>query len=122
MDNFEWAGLNWVSLTLFHGFSHDLKSLHPTHVPLTFPEVLGLICSFPLLENPTLRTEDDKRHADVGGWVTPLASPELTGDLHMIGKIPPATRALLNLPGGFHFTKLRCAVTFTIPSYHWIWC
>ena len=105
VGNFEWAGLNGVSLTSSHGLPHNPKSLHLIYIPLLFPEVLDLICSSPLLENLVLRAEGDNRYTDADGWATPLTSLK-SRILSPDGQNPPATRALLNLLGGLHFTKI----------------
>jgi hypothetical protein len=89
------------SLVPFHGLSPTLRSLS---LSSTSSEVLGLICSFPFLEdlawNPYSYGSD--------GWDTASTSPKLTGflDLNVSSKIRPAIRRLLDLPGGLHFTKI----------------
>ena len=90
-----------VSLVPFHGLSPTLRSLH---LISTSPEVLDLICSFPLLED--LAMIPFSRGSDV--WDTPPASPRLTGSLSlsMFGGIRPVARRLLSLPDGLRFTKI----------------
>jgi hypothetical protein len=89
------------SLIPFYGLSPTLRSLRLIH---THPEVLGIICSFPLLEDLALAShsqEDDTRN-------TPPISPKLTGSLNLniFQGISPIVRQLLNLPGGLHFAKI----------------
>jgi hypothetical protein len=91
-----------VSLTLFHGLSPTLKSLHLSRTGS--PEVLDLICSFPLLEDLALMSL--QRGSDT--WNTPSTSPKLTGSLGLVlyGGIPSTICRLVGLPGGLHFTKI----------------
>jgi hypothetical protein len=96
--------LSWgehVSLVPFHGLSPTLRSLRLT---CTSPDVLDLICSFPLLEDLALIYPS--HGSDV--WNTPPTSPKLTGSLNlsMFGGIRPVARRLLSLPNGLHFTKI----------------
>jgi hypothetical protein len=85
----------------FHGLSPTLRSLHLTY---TSPEVLDLVCSFPLLEDLALISPG---HGS-GAWKIPPTSPKLTGSLNLSarGGIRPAARRLLSLPNGLHFTKI----------------
>ena len=93
-----------VSLTPFHGLSPTLKSLH---LSCTSPEVLDLICSFPLLEDLALMSL--QRGSDT--WNTPSTSPKLTGslDLSLFEGTHSAICRLVSLPGGLHFTKISIA-------------
>jgi hypothetical protein len=93
-----------VSLTPFRGLSPTLKSLH---LSCTSPEVLDLICSFPLLEDLALTS---LQHGS-DTWNTPSTSPKLTGslDLSLFGGIRTAICRLVGLPGGLHFTKISIA-------------
>jgi hypothetical protein len=88
-------------LVPFHGLSPTLRSLDLTS---TSPEVLDLICSFPLLVDLTWMFLS--KGSDV--WDTPSTSPKLTGSLNLkaIGGIRPGARRLLDLPGGLHFTHI----------------
>ena len=89
------------SLALFHGLSPTLRSLRLTCTP---PDVLDLICSFPLLED--LAVISPSQGGDV--WSIPPTSPKLTGslDLRSFTEIRPTARGLLNLPHGLHFSKI----------------
>ena len=92
-----------ASLVPFYGLSSTVRSLHLT---CAFIEVFDLVCSFPLLEDLSLVAFGPTFDAD--GWNAPSTSPKLTGslDLRMITGIRPATRRLLDLPGGLHFAKI----------------
>jgi hypothetical protein len=91
-----------VSLAPFHGISPTLRSLRLT---CAFPEVLDLICSFPLLEDLALDSIGNR--GDV--WSTPSTSPKFTGTLEItaFGGFRPIARRLLDLPGGLHFAKIK---------------
>ena len=98
-----WVGRR-ASHAPFRGFSPTLRSLRLTS---TSPDVLDLICSFPLLEDLAwvfLSQGNDM-------WTTPSTSPKFTGslDLRAIGAIHPAVRRLLDLPNGLHFAKITVA-------------
>jgi hypothetical protein len=92
------------SLVPFHGLSPTLRSLR---LVSTSPEVLDLICSFPLLEDLTFRPIG----YETDTWNTPSTSPKLTGTLNLdtIGEARPVIHHLLDLPGGLHFTKITVA-------------
>ena len=97
-------GLNWMdcaSLVPFHGLSPALRSLHLT---CTSPEVLDLICSFPLLEDLSLAFLGHGSDT----WNTPSTSPKLTGslNLNMFEGIRPLVCRLLGLPNGLRFTEV----------------
>jgi hypothetical protein len=92
------------SLVPFYGVSPTLRSLR---LRALCSEVLGLICSFPLLEDLTF-----DHHTSVGDtWDTPSTSPKLTGFLNMrgFGTALSVARQLLGLPDGLHFTKIAFA-------------
>ena len=95
-----------VSLVPLHGFSPVLRSLHLTFTSLPNPEILNLICSFPILEDLALVSRS-RRHSDVR-WNAPLTSPKLTGslELRLIEGIQSITNRLFCLPNGFNFTKI----------------
>ena len=93
------------SLVPFYGLSPTLRSLH---LKCDSPEVLDLICSFPLLEDlalvpPGLGSEI---------WNIPPTSLKLTGSLSLRGLrgICHSARRLLSLPNGLHFTKITVAL------------
>jgi hypothetical protein len=90
-----------VSLVPFHGMSPVLRSLR---LVSSSPDILDLICSFPLLEDLALISPS--RGSDA--WNIPPTSPKLTGflDLSMFGGIRPFAGRLLSLPNGLHFTKI----------------
>jgi hypothetical protein len=108
LESLSWKG---VSLVPFHGLSPTLRSLH---LISTSPEVLDLICSFPLLED--LAMIPLSRGSDV--WDTPPTSPKLTGSLSLstFGGILPVACRLLSLPDGLHFTKITVALYEGIQS------
>lgn len=91
-----------ASLTQLRGLSRGLKSLHLYYDSLPLQEIIDVICSFPLLENLVLKCMGSGRDADQ--WVAPPTSPKLTGHLHLEDVVRPVVRALLDLPGGLHFT------------------
>ena len=102
--NTRWPDSFCTSLAQFKGFSPSLRSLHLSRISITLPEVLDLICSFPLLEDVRLNSvivegDTDQRHA-------PSTSPRLTGLLHLNDKSHPVARIFLHLPDGFHFSKI----------------
>ncbi|KAF9780909.1 hypothetical protein BJ322DRAFT_288496 [Thelephora terrestris] len=101
-------GPRGVSLAQLHGFSLTLKSLHLTHFYVTVSEVIGLICSFPLLEDLSLSSKARDIRAD--GWATPSVSPKLTGSLLLHGESRYIIRGLSELLDGPHFSKIgvRC--------------
>ena len=97
-------GTGWtypVTLVPFHGLSPTPRSLRLTS---TSPEVLDLICSFPLLEDLALISPG----RGSGAWKIPRTSSKLTGSLNLSarGGIRPVARRLLSLPNGLHFTKI----------------
>jgi len=96
-----------LPFALFHGLSHNLKSLYVRYIEFSCPELFGFICSFPLLENLDLVgeevLEDDAN--DFHGLQT---SPPLTGSLKLVvfGGMGSAPRHLLSLPNGLRFREL----------------
>ena len=100
-------GLNdrCVSFTQLHGISPTLKSLHLFFAPP--PEVLNLVCSFPLLEDLSLRFSAygaERENADE--WSAPPTSPRFTGSLLLYYSASHITRKLLDLPGSLRFSKV----------------
>jgi hypothetical protein len=93
-----------ASLVAFHGLSPTLRSLRLVSVS---PEVLDLICSFPLLEDLALLPIGNGRAT----WSIPSTSPKLTGSLNLdaIEEARPAICRLLDLPDGLRFTKITVA-------------
>ncbi|KAF9780877.1 hypothetical protein BJ322DRAFT_287392 [Thelephora terrestris] len=105
VNTFGWGGPNEISLVQLHGLSPTIKSLHlytGVHTPI--PEIIGLICSFPLLKDLSLHST---RESDPSGWATPQTSPKFTGSLKLNGENRGIIRRLLELPGGLHFSKIR---------------
>ena len=92
-----------AALVPFYGLSPGVRSLH---VAFSTTEVSDLVCSFPLLEDLKLDFPDPE--GDQDGWNAPLTSPKLTGSLTLwsFGKAHFVIRQLLDLPGGFHFSKI----------------
>jgi len=105
-----------VSLNQFHRFSSTLKSLRVCYILLPHPQFLDLICSFPLLEDLSLRGHDDSLDEDEDDeddthgpqTVAPSASPPSTGslDLDVLGGLGIILRQLLHFPNGLHFRKI----------------
>ena len=97
-----WVG--GISTVQLYGLSPTLKSLHLDNAGTSIPEILGLICSFPLLEDLSLRpTFETGNHL----WAAPPTSPKLTGSLRLHGKNRLITRRLLELPDGLHFSTIQ---------------
>ena len=93
-----------VSLVQLHGLSPTLKSLTLTYTSVPSSEVLGLVCSFPLLEDLWLVSVTSENDTD--RWSIPSTSPKLTGSLGIMGSIRSAARRLCDLPGGLRFSKV----------------
>ncbi|KAF9780892.1 hypothetical protein BJ322DRAFT_288059 [Thelephora terrestris] len=101
---FDWDETVEAPLVRLHGLSPTLKYLHLVHYSIPLSDILDLVCSFPLLEDLTLRCEGSERDRD--GWVAPSTSPKFTGTLFLMDEIRSAARGLLALPGGLHFTNV----------------
>jgi len=89
------------------GLSPVLKSLHLTYgSSVSYSEIFGLVCSFPLLEDLALVSSGNNSNDD--RWSIPSTSPKFTGclDLRTIRGIRPAVRRLLELPSGLRFSKI----------------
>ena len=99
-----WVTTHQITLAPFCGLSPSLKSLHIFHSSIPLPDVLDLICSFPLLKDLQLSSIGTKSDAD--SWVVPPTSPRLTGSLHLTGKNRFLSWRLLDLPNGLHFSKI----------------
>lgn len=96
-----------VSLVPFHGLLPTIRSLRLEFTCIRPSEVLGLACSFPLLEDLALFPFSYWIEVDRG--IPPPTSPRLTGSLQlhsMGGGMSHITRWLLNLPNGLNFTKI----------------
>ncbi len=96
-----------LPFALFHGLSHNLKSLYVRYIEFSCPELFDFICSFPLLENLNLVGEEvlEDNGNDFHGL---QSSPPLTGSLKLIvsGGMGSAPRHLLSLPNGLRFREL----------------
>jgi hypothetical protein len=68
-------------------------------------ELFDLICSFPLLDDLHLERVTTGPYADER--TVPLTSPKFCESLFVNSSFKNVIRALLNLPGGLHFTKIR---------------
>ena len=105
-----------VSLVPFHGFSPIIKSLRVTAAVLSSWRVLGLILSFPLLEDLAMMahyeapadTDDGPGEDETPAGAQPSSPPMLTGSLELFLGIGTKqfTHRLLSLAGGIHFRKL----------------
>ena len=95
-------GLDRASLVPLHGLSPAIRSLYLKYCTT---EVFDLVCSFPLLEDLELIAP---RAFDADGWTAPSTTPKLTGSLNMFTVMETrlTTRRLLDLSGGFHFSKI----------------
>ena len=105
VNTFRWGGPDGISLLPFHGLSPILESLDLSEVHGSMSEIIGLVCSFPLLEDLLFSPEILKTNTD--GWAAPPTSPKLTGSLLLGGRNRSIARELLNLPDGLHFSKIR---------------
>ena len=97
---------------LLHGFSHTLKSLHLSYKASLPPsEVFGFVCSFPLLEDPSLVPSGG--HTVVHEWDVPPTSPKFTGTLNLRTSygVNSVVQYLTELPGGPRFTKIEVFFT-----------
>jgi len=101
------------SLSLFHGFSPAIKSIHVKFPVLLSSRILDFILSFPLLEDVTVITRykplaDNLDGPNVLPTTTCLPAPPMTGSFELLqqGGTKHITRRLLSLPGGIHFRKL----------------
>jgi hypothetical protein len=96
-----------TSLVPLHGSFPTLKSLSISRSNIPPQELLGLICSFPLLRDLRLNNiYPSKRTVNVG-WNVPSTSPELTGSLQLSGGITSYIwRSLDLLNCCFRFTKI----------------
>ena len=105
-------GATVLSLTPFHKFSPTLKSFRMGPIFLPYPRLFDIICSFPLLEDLSLRGHDVSWVGDNNPYgpqtVIPSTSPALTGslDFHIPGGVGVTAHQLLELPNGVHFRKL----------------
>ena len=107
----------WFSFIPFHGFSPVVKSLCVSVPTISSRRVLGLVLSFPLLEDLAVMTRYETLSDKTGGTrkdETPTAAqlsnpPTFTGSLKLLlGRgTKQFTHRLLSLPGGIHFRKLN---------------
>jgi hypothetical protein len=99
-------GDDGTSLVPLYRLSPALRSLQLAFASLPDSQVIGLICSLPLLEDLALVCIGHGNRDD--GWNAPSTSPRLTGslELRMVEGIQPIAHRLLNLPNGLHFTKI----------------
>lgn len=109
MVDTHWWDDGEVSLVSLHGLSPTLKSLCVDRSSLPLSEAFNLTCSFPLLEDLSLRSFPPQQRITHDPMDAPSTSPELTGSLLLKGDTLPITRRLLNLPGGLRFAKITMA-------------
>jgi len=96
-----------IPLVPFHGLSPTIRSLRLELSHARPSEALGLMCSFPLLEDFAFQDLGQWNGAE--GWTPPSTSPRLTGTLELrsvIRGIGHVTHQLLDLPNGLNFTKI----------------
>jgi hypothetical protein len=108
-----WSGIQKMgepsgSLVPFYNFSPVLKSLRVVSKDLPPSQVLGLVCSSPLLEDLIIRNHRMGNDEDDGTTFQPSTSPALTGtlEIYLPNGVEYTTRRLLGLPNGLHFRKL----------------
>ena len=98
---------DYVSLAQLQRLSPTLQSLSLIRCHTLLSDTFDLICSFPLLEDlRPICFGLDGGYYDINVWNT-TASPKFTGSLHLTGEVGSITLGLLNLPGGFHFSKIE---------------
>ena len=97
-----------VSLVQLRGLSPILKSLRVDRRSIPLSEVFNLTCSFPLLEDLSLRSsfEPSNYNPISDPRDTPLTSPKLTGTLLLERDSLAVMHRLLDLPGGLRFSKV----------------
>jgi hypothetical protein len=103
------------SFVPFHGLSPAINSLRVSAPALPSSRIIGLILSFPLLEDlavttyPTTLTDDDNNDNNdrLSTTVLPSNSPIFTGTLELFlgGGFKSFTYRLSSLPGGIPFRK-----------------
>jgi hypothetical protein len=93
-----------ITLARLHGLSPTLKSLLLSYSYIPPWEVLDLICSFPLLEDLTLRSGEAE--SSTKGWNVPPISPRFTGSLRLVHNNSTVARRLFDLPNSIHFSKV----------------
>ena len=101
-DTVRCAGLHQISLLQLHGLSPTLKVLRLSGVFTSISETLGFICSFPLLEDLSLRPIFESEN----DGPAPPTSPKLTGSFRLYDQNRPIARRLLELPDGLHFSEI----------------
>ena len=92
-----------ISLAPLHRILPILKSLLLSYSYFPPWEVLDLICSFPLLEDLSVRSNGTVSSANT--WNIPLISPRFTGSLRLDYETSVARR-LFDLSNGLHFSKI----------------
>ena len=96
-----------MSLVQSHGFSPILKSLRLDRSSLPLSEAFNLTCSFPLLEDLSLRSYPPlSRPPGNPTEAPPVTSPKFTGSLLLKGDTISILLWLLDLPGGLRFSKI----------------
>lgn len=105
-----WDTTRVITLAPLHRLSPTLKSLHLFRSSIPLPDILDLICSFPLLED--LLVGSIGIETDAHNWGLPQTSPKLTGSLHLTGQNRLLSRKLVGLPDGIHLSKIlvRCSI------------
>ena len=103
MVSVRWIG-DQTSLVPFHQLFPTLKSLSIYRCYIPHSELLGLICSFPFLEDLQLHLLSTRDTTAIDGRNVPSTSPELTGFLRLGGEIQSVLPMLLGLPNGFRFS------------------
>ena len=99
-----WDTARGITLAPLRGLSPTLKSLHHFHSSIPLPDILDLICSFPLLEDLIVGSIGIESGAH--NWDLPQTLPKLTRSLHLTGQNRLLSRKLMDLQDGLHFSKI----------------
>lgn len=113
VDTYGWP-YKRISIVPLRGLPPVLRSLDMAFASASLPksEVLGLICSLPLLEDLSLEsiTRRNEGEGEVEGVFhpSPSPSPRLSGflELRMMEGIQSTALRLVDLPSGLHFTMI----------------
>lgn len=115
INTIQWPYDQSVPLVPLRGFFPAIRSLHLTFSSVQIPDILALVCSFPVLDDLSLVGYGSGNSGKV--WNTPSASPRLAGSLELRGGglrggcIRRTIRNLLDFPNGLQFEKIAAEWT-----------